>query len=62
MQGFFGEKDTRGFVECNKFSNFYYYAVMVMSGVGEIVSSFFFYLAAMNADLVYTDKGGREGH
>ena len=62
VQGFCFEKDTRGFVECNNISNFYNYADKVMSGVGQIVTSKYFNLAAMNADLVYTDKGGREGH
>ncbi|MGN6417465.1 MAG: PKD-like family lipoprotein [Pseudobacter sp.] len=62
VQGFCFEKDTRGFVECTNIGNFYYYADKVMSGVSQIVTSRDFNLAAMNADLIYVDRGGREGH
>jgi hypothetical protein len=62
VQGFCFEKDTRGFVTCTSISNFYNYSDKIMSGVGQIVTSKNFNLAAMNADLVYVDRGGREGH
>lgn len=62
VQGFCFEKDTRGFVECTNISNFYYYSDKVMSGVSQIATSKYFNLAAMNADLVHVDRGGREGH
>lgn len=62
VQGFCFEKESRGFVECTNIGNFYNYADKIMSGVSQIVTSKYFNLAAMNADLVYVDRGGREGH
>lgn len=62
IQGFFFDKNTRGFVTCTNMYNFSGFSDKVTSGISQVVTAKYFNMAAMNADLVYVDRGARQNH
>jgi hypothetical protein len=62
VQGFFFDKNTRGFVETTNLNAYTSFSSSASNYFKQIVTSRYFNLAAMNADLVYMDKGGLGGH
>lgn len=62
IQGFFFDKNTRGFVESTNAYSFAAFGDKTASGISQIATSNHFNMADMKADLLHVDRGGRQGH
>lgn len=60
VQGFFFDQNSKGFVVTT--NSYAFGSLSTSSSFSQITTNTEFNLAAMNADLLYVDKGGQSGH